>query len=110
MAAGEVELDHPVERQAGEELERVEAVIHRVDVEVGDVEQEAAAGPLDQLAQEVGLVDLGTGQCERVGDVLEDQRPVGQARTSAMFAARTSTASRVNGNGASARSRPPRPA
>ena len=54
-------------------------MIHRVDVEVGDVEQEAAAGPLDQRGQEVGLVELGAGECERVGDVLEDQRPVGQA-------------------------------
>ena len=48
VAAGEVELDHPVERQACEEGKRVETVIHRVDVEVRDVEQEAATGPLDQ--------------------------------------------------------------
>ena len=100
VAADEVELDDAIERQAIEERDRVEAVIDRVDVEVRDVQEQAAAGPIDEFRQEFRLLEFGAGALERIGDVLEDQRGLDPSWTSRMFAASTSRPCSANGTGA----------
>src|SRR5262245_46542694 len=76
-SAGDVYLDNPIERHTVDRLEWVEAVVHRVAVNVVQVEQLETAAPLDDCAHESDFVaDLrGSRQArEVVCRVLQQER------------------------------------
>src|SRR6516164_4144524 len=50
---------------------RVEPVVHRADVEIVDVEQNAATGPVNERRQEFPLRDLRAGEPKIARDVLD---------------------------------------
>jgi hypothetical protein len=68
--AGHVHVGDPLQGQGVQEGERVAAVVAGVGVQVGHVQQQPGAGPLQQLGQEGGLVQLGRRPLQQGGHVL----------------------------------------
>ena len=72
--ATEVRVQHAISRQFADELDRVVAVVDRVDVDVGDVDQQSGVSLLGDPAEEFVLGHGGSGNGEVVSDILEKER------------------------------------
>ncbi len=73
-AAGDMHVGDRIEGQRRQRLGGVLAPVDVVGVQVGHVDQQPHAGPLDQLGQELALGQLLTRPGEQRGDVLQGQR------------------------------------
>jgi len=74
--ACDVDLDHALERQTGDERIRIEAVVLRIHVHVVHVEQEARVARLEHALQELQLRHLWLAGVYVVGDVFDRERPL----------------------------------
>ena len=72
--AGKVNLADPRERKVGEIVQRREAMIGRGYEDVVDVEQQAAAGPLGDAADEIGLAHRRLAKCDVGRRVFQQDR------------------------------------
>ncbi len=77
--AGDVHLNDPIEGVASQHLVGIEAVVFGVDVDVVDVEEQAAVGLLADHGRKLGLAHLRDPHGQVVGDVLDrelDPQPI----------------------------------
>ena len=74
--AGQMKLHDPLVRDRADELERIEVVVEARDVDVVDVQQQAAAGRLGHPREKFGLGHRRVGERDVRAGVLEHQRPL----------------------------------
>ena len=70
-SARQVHVRDPLERETGEKLRRIGAVITAVGIQIGKIQQEQGIGTLEHFAEELGLEQLAWARVRVVSDVLE---------------------------------------
>ena len=75
LVTRQMELRHPLHRDAAEVLRRVESVVARAHVHVVHVQQEQAVRAPRDLGQELPFGDPGGGVGEVAGDILQHDAP-----------------------------------
>ena len=73
--AGEMDLDDALGRQRLDIMAGVEAVVEGADIDVVDVEQQAAIGVFREPAEILPFRHLRAGELEIGAGIFEDQRP-----------------------------------
>jgi hypothetical protein len=81
---GEVDLAYRVQRQRGQVLARVAAVVGAGDMDVIHVEQQAAAAAAHHLADELRLVHRRGGELDVGGRVLQQHAALERSCTRSM--------------------------
>src|SRR5207237_10140796 len=73
--AGQVELRDPIGGDAGQVVARIESVVAGADIDVVDVEQDAAVGALGDPGEEFPLGHRRATEGDVAGDVFEHDLP-----------------------------------
>src|SRR6185436_14139569 len=74
--SGKMNLAHRVRRDCMQRARGIETMIHRIDIKVVDVEQNAATAAFVNLCQEVELRDFGRAELQVTRHVLDEDRPL----------------------------------
>src|SRR5271167_1509564 len=74
--AGKVHLNNAMVRQVADIFDGIEIVIHTGDMDVVDVEQQAAIGFVGDAGQEFPFRHCGGGESDVTAGIFQDKRPL----------------------------------